>query len=308
VTLNLQINGENTGNPAAFSISNQPGDTRRLLTNSPVLWDITDHWELGWRRITSDLSPVIESIVHGSWQPGGTLSIIVKNLTTSVDPTPVRRVIGFERATSYPPAGYSPAKLIAAYDLPTTLLTYTYYSFAAQDGWILESKENSNVGGSVDAAATTFRIGDDSSNKQYRGILHFDTSGLPDTAQILYATLRIKQQSIWGTNPFTTHGNLIADIKKPYFGSNANLAKSDFEAMPGLSGIATFNPTPDNGWYSASISSAGFPYINLTDTTQFRLAFALDDNNDRDPDYIAFSSGNDIVANRPQLIIYYYIP
>ena len=44
---------------------------------------------------------------------------------------------------------------------PTTNLC----SVGAQDGWILASNETSNVGGTVNATATTFNLGDNPQNK-----------------------------------------------------------------------------------------------------------------------------------------------
>jgi len=295
--LSLNIYGEDTGNSATFTGSSTPAN--RSTPYSPISWNITDQWDLGLRRTSPDLSSVIQNIVNRSdWVNGNSLSVIIKNAGSNV-----RRVIAYERASSDP--SLSPAKVLSTYTVTTTQVTYN--SVASKDGWILESTETSSVGGSNNSNTNTFNVGDDSSNKQYRSILHFDTSGLPNNAFVISAILKVKQQSITGTNPFTTHGNLVADIKKPNFGTNANLTNSDFEDTPGLSGIAMFDSTPSNSWYSTILNSTAFPYINLTGTTQFRLAFTLDDNNDLGADYITFSSGNDS-ANAPQLIINYYVP
>jgi hypothetical protein len=59
----------------------------------------------------------------------------------------------------------------------------------------------------------------------------------------------------------------------------------------------------------------GLPlYLFQTDPALFSfgifrwLAVALDDDNNSIADSVAFSSGNDITANQPQLIIYYSVP
>jgi hypothetical protein len=49
-----------------------------------------------------------------------------------------------------------------------------------------------------------------------KAILYFKTSPLPDTAVITKVTLKIKKSSVAGTDPFTTHGSLVADIRKGY--------------------------------------------------------------------------------------------
>ena len=186
--------------------------------------------------------------------------------------------------------------------------TLTLNSVAADDGWILESTESSNLGGSINTNANTIDVGDDKANKQYLGILHFDTSSLPDNAVITSVTLRVQRQGITGTDPFTTHGSLVLDVQKPYFGTTAALLVSDFESLAGQSVVSTFDPIPANNWYSAIVDSAGYAYIDMTGTTQFRLRFTMDDDNDRRADFIKFFSGNATAASRPQLIIEYYIP
>ncbi len=188
------------------------------------------------------------------------------------------------------------------------LQTLSLNSVGTYDGWVLESNENSNIGGSLNATSSTLNVGDDNANRQYMGFLHFDTSGLPDNAMIVSATLRILKQGLSGTDPFTTHGDLLVDIQKPYFGSTMALAAEDFQAASGAGAAAAFDPVPINKWYSAGMNSTGFAYVNLVGTTQFRLHFELDDNNERNADFIKFYSGNAATANRPQLIIQYYIP
>jgi M6 family metalloprotease-like protein len=185
--------------------------------------------------------------------------------------------------------------------------TAVFKSLGANDGWILESGENSGAGGALNSVATTFNLGDDAANKQYRAILHFDTSSLPDTAVVTKVTLKIMKQGLVGTNPFSTHGALKADIRKPYFGASAALLGSHFQATAS-SPAAAFGATPAGSWYSAILNSVGKTFVNRTGPTQFRLSFTLDDNNDHDADYMSFYSGNAPIANRPQLIVQYYVP
>ena len=182
-------------------------------------------------------------------------------------------------------------------------LTQIFPSIANNDGWILESSENSKKGGGINNKASTFNLGDDANNKQYRGILHFDTS-LPNGAVVTSATLQIKKSVQVGAkiNMFTKFGGLFVDTKVTGFGTPA-LTVGDFQAAGNMN-IAKFGNTPINAWYSATIGSA---YINTTGATQFRLRFKLDDNNDFLANYIKFYSGS-AGANSPQLVIGYYLP
>jgi hypothetical protein len=191
----------------------------------------------------------------------------------------------------------------------TVLPSKTYYSVGAYDGWVLESGENTGVGGTLNSIATTFRLGDEAGDKQYRGLLHFNTATLPDNAVITRVRLKIRQQKLVGTNPFTILGGLKVDLKKPFFGITYGLELGDFGAPAGATGVGTFNATPVNKWYSALLNATGRAYINKTGATQFRLRFAIQDNDDNAADYMQFYSGNyGTVSVRPTLVIEYYIP
>jgi hypothetical protein len=183
-----------------------------------------------------------------------------------------------------------------------------FRSVGANDGWVLESTETSGVGGTLNATATTFRLGDDAADKQYRSILHFDTSSLPDTAVITSVELSINYHSVVGSEPTS---DLLVDIRKPRFGTSADLEIGDFQAAASKSAAASFMTVTmdENGtWFLAYLASNDYQYVNLTGTTQFRLRYAVDDNNNNSADYCAFYSGNAAFAHRPQLVIYYYVP
>jgi hypothetical protein len=57
--------------------------------------------------------------------------------------------------------------------------------------------------------------------------------------------------------------------------------------------------------YLAILPATSFQFINKAGTTQFRLRFALDDNDDLGADYMAFFSGNSILSERPELEVEY---
>jgi hypothetical protein len=159
----------------------------------------------------------------------------------------------------------------------------------------------------MNSVSLNLRVGDDAANKQDRSILSFDTSALPDQAVITAATLRFRQSGVSVTNPFTTHGSLLVDVRKGAFGSNS-LQLSDFKDLASKRKVLIYTNTQVDGWYSQSFSPADFMYINLAGVTQFRLRFAIDDNNDLGADFLKLYSGNGDPANQPQLIVEYYVP
>ena len=92
----------------------------------------------------------------------------------------------------------------------------TFTSTAGRDGLVLESTETSEIGGSLNAAGVLV-VGDDSLDRQYRSILSFDTSSLPDNALITGVVLKVKRWQVVGTNPFVTHKPLLVDIRQGSF-------------------------------------------------------------------------------------------
>lgn len=178
------------------------------------------------------------------------------------------------------------------------------------DGWVLESSENSNVGGPLSNVEPGLNLGDDSTNRQYRSILSFNTSNLPDNAVIVSATLKIRQLGLVGTNPFTTLGNILIDITKGAFSGSNALQASDFQVAPSKAGAGVIKNQPDpNNWFTGKLAKTAFPFINKAGVTQLRLRFAKDDNNNNDFDMLVFYSANWVhYSDYPLLEVKYYIP
>ncbi len=194
------------------------------------------------------------------------------------------------------------------------VITASFSSNGTNDGWVLESSEDSNQGSAKDANSVIFRLGDNAQDRQYRTILHFPTYYLPDNAVVTEVILMIKNQGVIGTNPFSTHQNITVDLRYGVFGSFGPwgidaLQDSDFQNPASVYSVGTITNSNNNGWYWTTLNSTANSYINLTGVTQFRLAFQLDDNDDLSDDFLTFYSGNhNIIPERPHLIIKYYIP
>lgn len=196
----------------------------------------------------------------------------------------------------------------------SSTVTTNFQSGGASDGWILESTETSNVGGIMNATDNALKLGDDAKNRQYKSVLSFNTSGLPDNAVIQSAVLKIAQNGLpIGTDPFSVLGSLSVDIRNGWFGSAATLELADFNTSASATKVANFGTTPASGWYSATLNATGRNNINKFSSnsglTQFRLYFVTDDNNNLTADLAKFFSGNYATASlRPKLVIQYYTP
>ena len=186
-------------------------------------------------------------------------------------------------------------------------LTQTFLSNGAYDGWILESFQNSGVGDSTNLTDTSFYLGDNAQNRQFRSILDFSTASLPDNAVIIDATLKIKRLSTTGADPFTTQGNILVDISTGTFGSRV-LQSSDFQSAASLDSAGTILNSPVVNWYATALDLNTLPYINAAGTTQFRLRFQESTDYNAQANTIKFDSGDAATSNRPTLQVDYYIP
>lgn len=176
------------------------------------------------------------------------------------------------------------------------------------DGWILESGGNTSQGGKMNADSVTLRMGDDSSDRQFRSILHFNTVWLPDNAVITNATLMIKQASLVGEDPYSWPSSLLVDLRKGVFGDSTLIQQWDFYAAPTIKAVGSM-VYDGNSWYRLNLPSSSFSSINKVGSTQLRLRFKVDDNDNQNADYLQFFSGNYLDKDSvPKLYITYAVP
>lgn len=186
----------------------------------------------------------------------------------------------------------------------------TFVSVSTEDGWVRESQESSSVGGTVSASAGKDKgvlAGDDRNDRQYRGFVSFDTSAIPDGATLRSAVLRLRRTQVEGTSPFVTHGALNADVRTGGFSGSTVLESSDFEAAASVTGAATLSEAAADGdWSEGALNAAGLGALNVAGTTQLRVYFDLDDDDDRSDDYVHyFSADHADPASHPQLVVEY---
>ncbi len=250
--------------------------------------------------------------VHRGTASGGPYTIIQSNLAgTSFTNTGLTNGTAYYYVvTATNGAGEGPASNEASATPVAPPIVVTFTSVASQDGWVLESSETSNAGGSIDGTASNtsaLRVGDATSDRQYKSVVSFDTSAIPDGATILSATLRLRRGTSSGTNPFTTHGTCWADVQTGGFSGSTTLATGDFQATATAVQSASLSNAASNGtWSEGSLNAAGLAALDKTGTTQLRVYFNLDDNDDGGNDYIGYYSGdNSTSANRPQLVVTY---
>jgi len=186
----------------------------------------------------------------------------------------------------------------------------TFRSIGKNDGFTREYADDYWFGGSVNSTAATIVVGDDQVRRLTMGILDFDTSILPDTATVTYATLevRVTRYNTRFGDPYLLLGDMYADIVSPYFGASYKLEAQDFESLPADYAGFFWPVTGPGQWAYMEVDLLALPMIDVFDHTQFRLYF-FDDNEDSYPHGLSFASGNaPQAAYRPLLTVYYDVP
>ncbi len=205
-----------------------------------------------------------------------------------------------------------PACDMGAYEAPVTVI---FQSIAGQDGWVLESGQNTNVGGSFNNTLLTLNLGDNAANRGYRSVLSFSTGGtLPDNAVISSAKLRLKYGSVTppSSNPISLLGGIKIDVKKGFFGSSSNLQVTDFQAA-GNQTVGPYIPALSGGYYTITLNSTAFSAINKSalssGLTQMRLRFGVNSNHNARANLLTLSSGDNLtLPYQPALTIVYTTP
>ena len=239
------------------------------------------------------------------------IALIAADATSYPDTTVSGNTIYFYRVRATNAGGDSEYSNEASATTPAQPITVTFTSVGSQDGYITESSETSNLGGSVSTSSSNssgLRTGDNNSDRQLKTFVSFNTASIPDGATIVSATLRLRRGTASGTNPFTTHGACFADIKGGTgFGGSTALTAGDFQAAADANQVAALSNAASNGAFSSGVlNSMGLSFINKAGTTQFRVYFTRDDNDDRGNDYLGWYPGeNSNAANRPVLEVTY---
>jgi hypothetical protein len=179
----------------------------------------------------------------------------------------------------------------------TTDQMATFWSDGAQDGYV--DIETNTINGNG------LKMGDEGifccfggSDNNYRSILSFNTSSLPDNAQVTGATIYMIRSGA-DDNPFERNDKTpVLDIKKGHFGSSASLEVADGTASANGTDVGCFKGAVegDNFALRIDVEPSGFAYFNKTGVTQFRAYIQEEDWSN---EYINFYDGGGIAAALP---------
>jgi hypothetical protein len=245
--------------------------------------------DLTW---TSDL----DGAIGGGGAFAATLSLGTHTITASATDSDGFAASAVVQVTVTPMGGGMPVEV-------------TFTSIAAEDGTVAELQEADDVGRRASAGSSqqaALRVGDDAIDRQYKTVVSFDTSSIPDGALITAATVRLYRARGFGTSPFDTHGPCYADVQTGGLGGDPALAAGDFEAPATAPQAATMSAPAANGtWSEGVLDAAGLAAIDPQGTTQLRVECSLSDDDDGVTDQIGFTPGEGAVGNQPELVVTY---
>jgi hypothetical protein len=157
-----------------------------------------------------------------------------------------------------------------------------------------------SVGGSEDGwtdgatlGTTAIRLGDNGA-APLRGILSFDTSSLPDDAQVTQARLYLTREGGAGTNPFTSGalGTPTVDVRTGTFGAPVVEPSDAGAPATALDAGWAIGSVQANGFaLGIELEAAGLAAINPIGRTQFRVSFPQVGSS-AGADYVAMSDGD----------------
>lgn len=289
---------------------------------SSIAMDGVGNLAVGYSASGASLFPAIRYAVHrigdalGTMQPEATLQAGGGSQTGSnrwgdystmaIDPS--------DDATFWYTSEYYPASASSAWHTRVgtfkILELLSFRSQAANDGDIRETTEASTAGGPALATATTLRLGDSASDQQFRAIVDFDTSSLPDTAVIASVVLKTtKVGAVAGSDPFASLGKIAVDIQSGGISGVEGLQSGDFQAVASKANAGVMRKPASGAVHISTLKATARAFVNRTGHTQLRLRFQTGDNDNATADQLRFASGEHATSSlRPQLVVKYYVP
>lgn len=159
--------------------------------------------------------------------------------------------------------------------------------------------------GVMDTSLTFLPMGDNSANTYFRSYLSFSLAGLPATAEVTSASLRLTRYLLSGA-PFVNLGALLAD----HVDFGPTMDGADFTGALVLSYGTTFATADWSGARTVSVVRAVqndlANRVARGNRSQFRLKFTLDSSANAATDMLyLFSANYATAASRPQLLLSY---
>ena len=187
---------------------------------------------------------------------------------------------------------------------PCDIESITWNAVANEDGYVLESSNGSNTGGSVSTSSTTTYVGDSAQKREYKTFISVSGATVPQNATVTEATLSLYKTATYGSP--TSLGNLSALIAVPQFGASG-LTASDYQALPSISDSCGTVNTPTNATtHTLLLSTACLNLLPNVGGIQLKLAYP-NNNNNSSQDNFRYGTGNQTTVSRRPVMTMKYI-
>ncbi|ALN61007.1 esterase, PHB depolymerase family protein [Lysobacter antibioticus] len=141
------------------------------------------------------------------------------------------------------------------------------------DGYVKANADASAAAVGALEASYGLAIGRGSDGKHNRSLLSFDTSALPDGAEIVAASLSVAYRSAYGDPWSQPAGNrLLVDARSGCFGA-CTIETGDYAASADAAAVAELARFSGGRQTSTAFSAAGLNALNRGGRTQLRLRF-----------------------------------
>lgn len=193
-------------------------------------------------------------------------------------------------------AGNASAVQSYAYTVNTPATTTTFTSVVAEDGYVAANSKTATTGGYV-LASGGISVGDNA-DAPWKGVLSFDTAGLPDGATVTGARLTLKYSQVPNGNPWAGGAAMNVDVRSGCLGAGCALGTDIYAAAVTAAGAASFTVpvgTAVGTVLTTNLNAAGLSAVNRTGRTQVRLNFTGGTaGNNGLSDYVTFGEGTQV--------------
>jgi exo-beta-1,3-glucanase (GH17 family) len=184
-----------------------------------------------------------------------------------------------------------------------------YRLFTAGNGsdfWVQECSGKRGVHCVINTDETFLMVGKGLGGKQYRSILAFDTSGLPEQAIITSVKLKLKMTGITGFNLANHQNKLILDSCTSRSREAALHPTMELDnGLACIDNVGSFEKGTNNGWYTADLHQDAIHAFDLKGVTRFRLRISNVENMRSERAYALFDRGISNGLNSPVLLVRY---
>ena len=176
----------------------------------------------------------------------------------------------------------------------------------SSDFWVQECSGIRGERCLINTDETSLVVGKGLGGKQYRSILAFDTSGLPEQATITSVKLKLKMTGITGFN-FANHQNkLVLDLCTSRGQEAArHLTIELSNGLACIDDVGNFEENSNDGWYTVDLHQDAIHSFDLRGITRFRLRISNVENMRTERVYTLFDRGVSDPSNGPVLLVRY---